>query len=291
MALHAKCDYLTDLRPDVAVVPECAEPDILRKKASGFDFTDCEWAGQTKHKGLGVFSFNGHSLRRHSSWDPTYHLFLPIEVRGPTNFNLLAVWAFNHRVPATVTPNPRTTREAVMYYAPFLGSADGVVAGDFNASVLWDRDDGMESFKALDATLSDLGLVSAYHARRNVPLGEEPEKTHFWQRSPKQLFHIDYAYIPVRWANGVRDVTVGDVATWIARSDHAPLIVDVTGPADVPPDGSALSSERWHPPPAITRWVNSVRSASRIARHGQRFARHHSRTRRPWRRDCQTGRR
>jgi exodeoxyribonuclease-3 len=234
MALHTKCAYLTELRPDIAVVPECAEPDILRKKAAGFAFADCEWAGQSEHKGLGVFSFNGYSLRRHSSWDRKYHLFLPIEVRGPANFNLLAVWAFNHRVPATVTPNPKTTREAVIHYASFLGSGDGVVAGDFNASVFWDRDDGVGSFRALDTTLSDLGLVSAYHARRLVPLGEEPEKTHFWQRSPKQLFHIDYAYIPKRWMRGVEDVTVGDAATWITRSDHAPLVVDVAVPVEDP---------------------------------------------------------
>jgi hypothetical protein len=234
MALHAKCEHLAELRPDIAVVPECAEPAILRKKAPGFTFDDCDWAGQDKNKGLGVFSFNGHSLRRHSSWDRTYHLFLPVEVRGPTKFNLLAVWAFNHRVPATVTPNPRTTREAVTHYAPFLRSGDGVVAGDFNASVIWDRDDGVGSFKALDATLSDLGMVSAYHAHRRAALGEESEKTHFWQRSPEQLFHIDYAYLPKRWASGVTDVAVGDMATWITRSDHAPLVVEVVVPSGTP---------------------------------------------------------
>ena len=230
MALHTKCEYLTELRPDIAIVPECAEPDILRKKTSGFAFADCEWAGQDKHKGLGVFSFNGHSLRRDPSWDPRYHVFLPIAVRGPTNFNLLAVWAFNHRVPPTVTPNPATTRDAVIHYESFLRAGNGVVAGDFNASVIWDRDDGVGSFKALDTALSDLGLVSAYHAHRNVSLGAEPEKTHFWQRSAKQLFHIDYAYVPKRWTSGGFEVEVGDVATWLPRSDHAPLVVDVNAP-------------------------------------------------------------
>jgi exodeoxyribonuclease-3 len=244
MALHAKCEHLAELRPDIAVVPECAEPDIIRKKASRFHFDDCEWAGQGEHKGLGVFAFNGHSLRRHASWDPRYHLFLPIEVCGPTSFNLLAVWAFNHRVPVAVIPNPRTTREAVNHYATFLSGGDGVVAGDFNASVVWDRDDGAGSFNALDASLSDLGLVSAYHAHRSVPLGHEPEKTHFWQRNPKQLFHIDYAYIPKRWTSGLREVTVGDVATWITRSDHAPVIVDVTVPMNTSTADAGLQATR-----------------------------------------------
>jgi hypothetical protein len=243
MALHRKCEFLTELRPDIAVIAECAEPDILRKKAPGFAFADCQWGGQSEHKGLGVFAFNGYSLRRDTSWDRRYHLFLPIEVRGPTSFNLLGVWAFNHRVPATVTPNPMTTREAVAYYTPFLRSGDGVVAGDFNASVFWDRDDGIGSFRALDKMLSDLGLVSAYHAHRDVQLGAEPQKTHFWQRSAKQQFHIDYAYIPKRWTSGGFDVELGDVATWITRSDHAPLVVDVTIPVK---DPSALPpSSAW----------------------------------------------
>jgi hypothetical protein len=108
--LDAKFRQLMLLEPDIAVIPECAEPDILRAKAPEFAFTDCEWQGDTKNKGLGVFSFGQRSLRRHQSWDAKHHIFLPIEVRGADNWNLLAAWAFNHRAPKTVVPNPRTTR-------------------------------------------------------------------------------------------------------------------------------------------------------------------------------------
>lgn len=104
--LDRKIEQLLLLKPDIAVVPECAEPDILRRKAPGFTFTDCEWTGEQCNKGLGVFSFNGHTLRRHQSWDRQYHIFLPLEVRGTHPVNLLAVWAFNHRAPVSVSPNP-----------------------------------------------------------------------------------------------------------------------------------------------------------------------------------------
>src|SRR3954453_8893270 len=123
MALHNKFEHLLSLKPDVAVIPECAEPDILRKKAPHFEFTDCEWSGINKDKGLGVFSFNGFTLRRHQSWDRSFHIFMPIEVRGPESLNLLALWAFNHRVKyklPSVGPNPATTVAALRYYRPFL---------------------------------------------------------------------------------------------------------------------------------------------------------------------------
>ena len=225
MALHAKCEHLMALRPDVAVVPECAQPEILMKKIPDFAFDDCEWGGIQKDKGLGVFSFNGHALRRHESWDAQYHIFIPVEVRGATRFNLLAVWAFQKRTPQTVAPNPATTREAVDHYADFIRDR-GVIAGDFNASVFWDHTKRYASFAELNERLSQLGLASAYHEHRHVPFGQEPEQTHFWQHKANQLFHIDYAYVPKTWLANVREVSIGSVADWIKRSDHAPLVVD-----------------------------------------------------------------
>jgi exodeoxyribonuclease-3 len=227
MALHTKYQYLMALRPDVAIIPECAEPDILRRKAPEFAFTDCEWSGQFKDKGLGVFSFNGYSLRRHQSWEARFHLFVPIEVCGPSAFNLLAVWAFNHRAPATVSPNPTTTLEAVSHYQPFLTSGAGVVAGDFNANVIWDQGARYASFANLNTTLEGMGLVSAYHTKRDVKLGEELDFTHFWQRNREQLYHIDYAYVPKSWMPSTAEVSVGGVEEWLPRSDHAPLVIDV----------------------------------------------------------------
>jgi hypothetical protein len=38
MALHNKAEVLTSLRPDIAIVPECAKPEIVQKKAVRFIF-------------------------------------------------------------------------------------------------------------------------------------------------------------------------------------------------------------------------------------------------------------
>jgi exodeoxyribonuclease-3 len=222
LALHDKYNHLLALKPDLAIVPECAEPDVLRRKAPGFEFSDCEWQGDQVNRGLGVFTFGALSLRRHQSWERHYHLFLPLEVRGAARINLLAVWAFNDRVPATVTPNPKTTKQAVAHYAEFLRAAPPVVAGDFNASIVWDDQPTFERFGGVDDDLRALGLESAYHRANGHTFGQEPDATHFWQKNAEQRYHIDYVYLPTEWQQAVRTVAIGGSAEWLARSDHAP---------------------------------------------------------------------
>lgn len=235
-ALDRKYERLMALRPDVAIVPECAEPDVLRRKAPGFAFNDCDWAGESPTQGLGVFTFGAHRVRRHESWERRHHIFLPVEVRGAAPVNLLAVWAFNHRVPAAVAPNPGTTLDAIRHYEPFLRSAPSVVAGDFNANVLWDQDGRYARFAEVHAELWSLGMTSAYHHNAQVALGEEPAGTLFFLKKVDRPFHIDYVYVPKQWTETGRlhGVTIGRASEWLRYSDHVPLMVDVEPVEDRP---------------------------------------------------------
>ena len=226
-ALHSKYERLAALEPDVAIVPECAEPDVIRRKSPNFLFGDCEWRGTIKHKGLGVFAFKDVRLRLHHSWEPRFHIFLPLEVTGAAEFNLLAVWAFHRRTPETVTRTPATMRTAIEHYASFLSRGRGVLAGDLNANVIWDASKRYEPFVDVDASLRGLGLVSAYHAVGGHLHGKEPHPTLFWQKKAVQGYHIDYSYIPAEWTERVRSVSVGSADDWLPYSDHAPLIVEL----------------------------------------------------------------
>ena len=224
--LDAKYEALLALKPDIAIIPECAEPDILMKKAPGFRYSDCEWQGDLKDKGLGVFAFNGHSLRRHQSWDRDFHIFLPIEVRGPITINLLALWAFNHRAPKKAVKNPVTTSKALDYYSSFLRAHSAVVAGDFNANVNWDRESRDHKFAPVDSALRKLGLQSAYHAATGDLLGAETKPTIWFQKNVKKSYHIDYVYVD-RNVAGLK-ASIGDASAWLKHSDHAPVIIDIT---------------------------------------------------------------
>jgi exodeoxyribonuclease III len=238
MALHEKFERLREFAPDVAVVPECASPDILRRKAPGFHYADVEWRpGAEQNKGLGVFAFGGTRIRLHETWTPQYPIFLPIEVRGGVSCQLLAVWAFNRRASKLpyVGPNPPTTSDAVAHYASFLRAGRGIVAGDFNASVYWDTSGKYASFARLDEQLRELGLTSAYHARSGEVLGAETRAT-FWQNRDGQShgYHIDYAYVPTDLLPNVTSLSVGKHDDWRPHSDHAPLVIDIdmsTAPA------------------------------------------------------------
>src|SRR5713101_8693481 len=80
MAAHKKIPLLRQLKPDIAIVPECAAPEVVVAKCPDFAFTDAQWQERSRHKGLGVFSFGDLRLSRSSHFDPRFEVFLPINV-------------------------------------------------------------------------------------------------------------------------------------------------------------------------------------------------------------------
>jgi endonuclease/exonuclease/phosphatase family metal-dependent hydrolase len=223
MAAHKKIALLRRLKPDIAIMPECAAPDVIVSKRPDFAFTDAQWTERSRHKGLGVFSFGDLRLRRSPSFDPRFAVFLPIEVTGRTRFNLLAVWALSFRASSGAT-----MPDALRFYRRFLQSADAVVAGDFNNSVFWDRPGKPTNFSGIEGTLSDLGLSSAYHDVTGESFAKEHYPTLWFLKRPTQGYHIDYCFVPRAWYSRPVSVWVGRHRQWLAHSDHAPLVVSIS---------------------------------------------------------------
>ncbi len=234
MAAHKKITLLRHLTPDIAILPECAAPDVIVSKCPGFTFTDAQWLERSHHKGLGVFSFGDFYFTRSPSFDPRFEVFLPVEVVGRTRFNLLAVWALNFRAGSGVT-----MLDAIRFYRRFLESADAVVAGDFNNSVFWDRPGKPTNFSGVAAALADLGLSSAYHAATGESFAQERHPTLWFLKRPHQGYHIDYCFLPRSWLSRPVSVWVGQAGQWLAHSDHAPLVASASG-SDPHGDGSAV---------------------------------------------------
>ena len=224
MALHDKHARLQALAPDIAIIPECAEPDILRRKSPDFRFSDVEWHGENRDKGLGVFSFGEWRLRRHQSFDDRFYIALPIEVSGPGRLNLLALWAFYDRARG-VAPNPPSLAEAIDHYSPFLSRRPAAVAGDFNSSVIWDAKGPWAAFGEVNRRLNDLGLESAYHTRTGEALGRETVSTLHFQKKATPVYHIDYIYAEPLLLG---ECTVGASPDWLPLSDHMPVVADLT---------------------------------------------------------------
>lgn len=228
-AFHKKIDRLLALRPDVAVVSECAEPEVLARKCRLPEFAAPPiWHGSNPNWGLGVFFFNKAAGRCHDGIDSDLPGIIPVEVTAPRRFNLLAVWA-----PTGLRKEePGPVREAIEIYRGFLTEEDAVVAGDFNHNAIWDKPGWANNHRDAVNILDGFGLASAYHAQTGEDHGEETVPTFhlFGKKDPP--YHIDYIFVPRAWTERTFNLQIGQYDDWIAPgtgmngkslSDHVPL--------------------------------------------------------------------
>ncbi len=222
--LGRKLPAFTALHPDIAVLQEVSAVDIDRLPQS------C-WVGNLPNKGLGAAAFGQFQIRRHPAWDSRIEFIVPIEVIGPVDFLLIAVWAMHGRAVQRIqeTPNRWQLLQALEAYDSLIQSRPTVVAGDFNNAVQWDKTGKAWNHALAVDRLQALGLVSAYHSHHRVEQGAEQDPTLYWTWNQNKTYHIDYVWIPEKWLPAVTSVTVGDYATWVESrlSDHVPLSVDL----------------------------------------------------------------
>jgi exodeoxyribonuclease III len=230
MALQDKYEHLMALTPDIAIVAECANVDLMRKKAPRFFPTSSIWIGDNQHKGLGVFTFGSFTAKQSEIYKDHFPHVLPIRIDGPTQFNLLAVWAC-HAHANSYEGRQGPLMRAMTAYRSFIQDGPTVVAGDFNDNVLWDKPKKLNNHGTNVGTLKTFELKSAYHQSRHVEQGQEPEPTIYWRNRKVDgpRYHIDYCFIPDRWINDGLTVDVGLFQDWVGvgLSDHVPLVVDV----------------------------------------------------------------
>jgi exodeoxyribonuclease-3 len=232
MALHRKCDALLALRPDIAVVCECAAPDRFRARGNATWLEgNPVWVGQNPNKGLAVFAFNGYAVHLAEPYYPTLRYIAPVHISGPTEVNLLAVWAQNASGGITRKLQPGPLRRALTKYRGFLSERPAVVAGDLNSNVIWDKPGWRSNHMTKVGLLERLGLVSAYHAIRAEVHGQETVPTLYWRNRTKDgpTYHIDYVFVPDRWIDRVTHLSVGTFEDWCGAglSDHVPIVVDI----------------------------------------------------------------
>lgn len=231
MALDRKVEGLLALRPDIAVISECAEPTQLRSRGADWIEGEPVWIGRNPHKGLAVFAFNGYAARLAGSYHASLRYIAPVHVEGPTTCNLLAVWAQNASAGGIRKYQLGPLRRALSRYREFLVDRAAVIAGDLNSNTIWDKPGWRINHSAKVAILErEFGLVSAYHAVRGELHGKETIPTLYWRDRTKNgpTYHIDYVFLPSRWIGNTR-VDIGTFEGWCGAglSDHVPVIVDV----------------------------------------------------------------
>jgi endonuclease/exonuclease/phosphatase family metal-dependent hydrolase len=204
------------MAPDVAVIQECARPAA--------ENDHCLWFGDNPRQGLAVVSSEPYRLRALDQLARIPRYIIPVEVTGPANFLLLAVWSKGSQR----HPYVEAVVRAVKRYR-HLFTQPVVLMGDLNSNALWDAEHKADrSHSALVRLLSGLGLVSAYHTHNGEPHGSETKPTYYFQWKESRPCHIDYCFLPLAWAPRLHRVEVGSYEEWRAHSDHRPLLVDLS---------------------------------------------------------------
>ncbi len=214
--LIRKHDAIGAFDADVLIVQECEQG--AGACFPGFNF---HWIGESPRKGLGVFT-RGINTSLATNYDSTFKYFLPLEVGG---MRILGVWAFHERARRFGPEANGFPRDAIAHYREWLDEgARGVIAGDFNASTVWDKPRGKNNFRSTVDELAELGYQSAYHRANNQRFGSEKNPTLFHRKNTDLPFHIDYIFTK---SFEVKTVEVGTSQDWLGLSDHCPIVVNL----------------------------------------------------------------
>ena len=100
-----------------------------------------------------------------------------------------------------------------------------VVAGDFNGNPKFDKPGRGLKWGAGFSTLREAGLVSAYHHVHGIEFRAETHATHHFLRKPERPFHIDFCFVPQKWAGSGLRAEIVSGPEWRLLSDHFPLVV------------------------------------------------------------------
>ena len=214
--LAPKLNALHFLKPDVAIVCEAPAPQHTSDQVLWFPTE----VGQSR-LGIQVRAYGDYRIERLSRASGLPACINPVQVTGPTAFNLLAVWTW----PAPTYLGALVN--GVEAYAE-LFAAPTVVAGDFNGNPCFDRPQQRAKWADAFARLNDLGSVSAYHHVRGCGYGDEGVATHHHRKNPESPFHIDFCFVPKKWCGSAIEATIAQGEPWSSIGDHFPVIVDVT---------------------------------------------------------------
>jgi endonuclease/exonuclease/phosphatase family metal-dependent hydrolase len=236
---RSKLEQADSLKADILIVQECENP--AHSTQSYRDWAGKHlWIGSSKHKGIGVFPKNGHSVAA-LDWHGEFHLpgvspgstattwttqelelFLPFSINGRAN--VLAVW--------TKGGDKKVFRyigqfwKFLQIHRQELSQPRTMIIGDFNSNTIWDRPDRWWNHSDVVTELEAMRIKSLYHNKTGEAQGSETTPTFFLHRNPAKPYHIDYAFLSEDLI-GNSGIEIGCKADWLVCSDHMPLSIDV----------------------------------------------------------------
>jgi len=216
-AFRNKYHLLENMKADILVIQECEDPALsthtYREWADEY-----LWTGESKNKGIGIFSRSGSKLERLDWSDEGLKLFLPCRVNNL--FNLVGVWTKQAN-----SPNFRYIGQLWKYLQLHKDklSANGLVlCGDLNSNSQWDEWDRWWNHSDVVRELEEINIHSLYHQVTGEEQGKETTPTLFMHRNREKPYHIDYAFIS-KSLSKQSYLEIGKPDPWLECSDHMPL--------------------------------------------------------------------
>lgn len=229
MAFRKKADFILTHNPDIVIVPECEHPDNLIFQTTTIKPTGQLWFGTNKHKGLGIFSYNGFTLKLRKTHNPEFRMIVPILVKSKElTFTLYAVWANNPDDPDG--QYVEQVWKAINYYNKHLRKTGTILAGDFNSNTIWDRKRRAGNHSNVVKYLEQKGIYSTYHLHHKQLQGKEEHPTFYIYRHRDKPYHLDYCFVSADLAAKLQSVEIGTYDDWIQHSDHVPVIATFNFP-------------------------------------------------------------
>src|SRR5690242_10660459 len=115
----AKTAFVRALRPDVAVIQECARPEAESGEA--------RWVGTNPNQGISILTANGFTAEPIAIDGEVPPWMVPFRITGPESFTLIAVWALPLR-----SSYSRAVCHGIDALAGLIAAGPTVMAGDFN---------------------------------------------------------------------------------------------------------------------------------------------------------------
>jgi exodeoxyribonuclease-3 len=238
-ALRNKTEALDSLNADVYVVQECENPALSTQKFQDWA-GDYLWTGKSKHKGLGVFPKNGHTVCA-SHWNGTFSqpgvsnsnpssswttndlkLFLPFILNN--KFQVLGVWTKADNAEAFSYIGQLW--KYLQIHRSQLNNKNTILLGDFNSNRIWDKPDCWWNHSDVVEELGAIGLQSVYHQQTIEQQGQETTPTFFLQRNVEKSYHIDYVFVSEELLQ-FSYLQVGKQTMWLSLSDHMPMTLKI----------------------------------------------------------------
>ncbi|REK76420.1 endonuclease/exonuclease/phosphatase family protein [Paenibacillus paeoniae] len=225
MAFRKKISYISQFKPDILIIQECENPELLELNRFPYQVKDVLWFGSNNSKGIGIFSFSKYKLKLHEKYNEAFRYVIPISIDGLHNLTLFAVWAMNDKV------NPqnayiRQIWNAINYYEDEIGD-NTIIAGDFNSNAIWDGYRRIGNHSDVVRFLKEKNIRSAYHYFFNKNQGQESHPTFYMHRNEAKRYHIDYCFLSGELMNLTTKVIIGEYSDWISVSDHMPLVIEL----------------------------------------------------------------